>query len=143
MKNLIVLVFLTTSVVVFGQNDKRKMKGSEEFTTEQQAILKTKKMTLALDLNNNQQSQILALNKKWIQEKASMRSTSETNNQELSADQKFDLMNKKLDYKISQQQELKKVLDNDQYALWKESMMKRQHKSKAKKKQLHKKEHKS
>ena len=144
MKNLIALFLLTTSVVVFGQNDKRKMKVGEDFTVEQQAILKTKKMTLALDLNDNQQSQMLALNKKWIQEKVSMKAAHQSNSmEELSADQKFDLMNKKLDSKIGQQQEIKKVLDKDQYAIWKESSMKRLYKSKAKRKQMHKKEHKS
>ena len=143
MKNLILVLLLTSSIVAIGQNEKRKMKADREFSTEQQAILKTKKMTLVLDLNDNQQRQMLALNKKWMQEKESAKAAYQNfTRQELTADQKFEIMNKNLDLKIEQQKELKGVLDKDQYALWKESTMKKQYRSKAKEKHGHKKEHK-
>lgn len=144
MKNLLFVFLLATSIAAVGQNDKRKMTFDQEFTAEQQAILKTKKMTLALDLDQNQQNQLLALHQKWIQEKANTKASYQSMSmKELSADQKFELMRTKLDKKIDQQKELKKVLDKDQYELWKESTMKKHDRSKAKKMQGHKKDHKN
>ena len=139
MKNLILALLLTTSVVAFGQNEKRKMNMSQEFTPEQQAILKTKKMVLSLDLNNDQQGQILQLNKTWIQEKTATKAAHKSlNKEEMTSDQKFDLMNQMLDTKLAQQEQIKKILNKDQYKLWKESSRKMHYRSKSKNTQAHK-----
>ncbi len=143
MKNLILALFLTTSIVAFGQNEKGKMKKDHEFTTEQMAILKTKKMALALDLSSNQQDQMLALNKKWIQEKMDKKEAYKSlDKAEMTTDEKFDMMNKSLDRKLAQQEEIKKILDKDQFDTWKEYSNKMQKKAKAKKAQGHSKSHK-
>ncbi len=139
MKNLILALLLTTSVVAFGQNEKRKMNMSQEFTPEQQAILKTKKMVLSLDLNKDQQGQILQLNKTWIQEKTATKAAHKSlNKEEMTSDQKFDLMNQMLDTKLAQQEQIKKILNKDQYKLWKESSRKMHYRSKSKNTQAHK-----
>lgn len=139
MKNLILALLLTTSVVAFGQNEKRKMNGNQEFTSEQQAILKTKKMVLALDLNKDQQGQILQLNKTWIQEKTATKAAHKSlNREEMTSDQKFDLMNQGLDTKLAHQEQIKKILNKDQYKLWKESSRKMHYRSKGKNTQAHK-----
>ncbi len=139
MKNLILALLLTTSVVAFGQNEKRKMNGNQDFTPEQQAILKTKKMTLALDLTKDQQGEILQINKTWIQEKTATKAAHKSlNKEEMSSDQKFDLMDQMLDTKLAHQEQIKKILNKDQYKLWKESSRKMHYRSKSNKNQAHK-----
>ena len=133
MKKLLLVFLLATTVIAVGQNEKRKMKFDTDFTPEQQAVLKTKKMALALDLNDSQQSQILTLNKTWIQEKMTTREAHKSlNKEEMTSDQKFELMNKALDTKIAHQAEIKKILSKDQYETWKESSRKMNYRSKSK-----------
>ncbi len=133
MKKLILVFLLSTSLVAIGQNEKRKMKFDEEFTPEQQAILKTKKMALALDLNESQQNEVLKLTKKWSQEKASTKAAYKSlNKEEMSADQKFEMMNKALDTKLAHQVEIKNILNKDQYELWRKSSRKMHYKSQRK-----------
>lgn len=143
MKNLIIVLFLATSIMAFGQNEKRKMKKDHEFTSEQMAILKTKKMALALDLSENQQDQMLVLNKKWIEEKMARKEAHKSiDKAEMTSDQKFDMMNQAMDRKLVQQEQIKKVLDKDQYESWKKHSRKMGHKSKGKKSQTASKSHK-
>ena len=133
MKKLILVFLLTTTVIAVGQNEKRKMKFDTDFTPEQQAVLKTKKMALALDLNDSQQSQVLTLNKKWIQEKMATREAHKSiNKEEMTSDQKFEMMNNSLDTKLAHQAEIKKILNKEQYETYKESSRKMYHRSKNK-----------
>jgi len=133
MKKLLLVLLLATTVTIVGQNEKRKMKFDTDFTPEQQAILKTKKMALALDLNDSQQSQMLTLNKKWIQEKMTTREAHKSlNKEEMTSDQKFEMMNKALDTKFAHQAEIKKILNKEQYETWKESSRKMYHRLKNK-----------
>ena len=144
MRKLLLVFLLANTVIAVGQNEKRKMKFDTDFNPEQQAILKTKKMALALDLNDSQQSQILTLNKKWIQEKMTLREAHKSlNKEEMTADQKFEMMNKALDTKIAHQAEVKKILNKEQYETWKESSRKMNYRSKNKGSQGHRKGQKS
>lgn len=107
-----------------------------DFTPEQQAVLKTKKMTLHLDLNQNQQNQLLALNEKWAKEKEAKRAELKSlNKEELTSDQKFNHMNDMLDTQIAHQKEIKKILNEEQYEEWKKSRSKTSHKLKERKEQ--------
>jgi hypothetical protein len=133
MKKLLLVFLLATTVIAVGQNEKRKMKFDTDFTPEQQAILKTKKMALALDLNDSQQSQILTLNKRWIQERMAKREAHKSlNKEEMTSDQKFEMMNTALDTKIAHQAEFKKILNKEQYETWKKSSRKMHYRSKNK-----------
>ena len=133
MRKIILVFLLATSIVAVGQNEKRKMKFDSNFTPEQQAILKTKKMALALDLNDSQQGKILTLNKNWFKERAALKETHKSHNrEEMSSDQKFEIMNKKLDTKLEHQAEIKNILNKEQFGIWKESSRKRHHRSKIK-----------
>ncbi|MGI9530043.1 hypothetical protein [Lutimonas sp.] len=133
MKNLMIALFLTASALAFGQNEKKKMKMDHEFTTEQMAILKTKKMALALDLSSNQQDQMLTLHKNWIEEKMARKEAHKSlDKADMSSDQKFEMMNQSLDRKMAQQEQIKKILDKDQYEMWKKHSVKMHHKSKGK-----------
>lgn len=92
-----------------------------DLTPEQFATLQTKKMTLALDLNDSQQSKLKTL----LTEDANMRKTRmeamksrKENAEKISAEEKYTQKNEKLDYEIARKKEMKALLTADQYAKW-------------------------
>lgn len=136
MKNLIIALLLGTSILAYGQKEGKPRQQMQDFTPEQQAVLKTKKMALHLDLNQNQQDQLLALNKKWAKEKEAKKAELKSlNKEEITSEQKFKHMNAMLDTQIARQKEMKKLLNEEQYKVWKNSMNKKSHKLKERKEQ--------
>jgi hypothetical protein len=124
MKYLLSLFLISFSLITFAQNESSKMRVKSDFTAEQEAILKTKKMTLQFDLNSSQQQQILEINKKMIADhkkkmeahKAKMQSDTKP-----TSDERFKMMNDMLDAQIKHQNEMKKILKAEQYEDWKKS----------------------
>lgn len=107
---------------MYAQKEKSAMSYTKDFTPEQQAILKTKKMALELDLNEAQQNQMLELNKKWVAERDKMKAAhKDVNKAEMSSTDRFNMMNSMLDKKMEHQKQIKKVLNSDQYEMWKKS----------------------
>jgi len=131
MKYLLSLFLISFSLITFAQNEKSKMRVKSDFTSEQEAILKTKKMTLQFDLNSSQQQQILEIHKKMAADhkkkmeahKAKMQSDTKP-----TSDEKFKMMNDMLDAQIKHQNEMKKILKADQYEDWKKSNKHKMHK---------------
>ena len=64
MKKLFIPILLAFTFVSFAQNERKYQNRENQFTPEQNAILKTKQMVLHLDLNKFQEDQLLALNEK-------------------------------------------------------------------------------
>ncbi|MCK4562132.1 MAG: hypothetical protein KAT78_04435 [Flavobacteriaceae bacterium] len=135
MKYLFSLLFVGISLITFAQNkENHRLKNMADFTSEQNAILQTKKMTLALDLNTTQQNQILVINKKQAVErkdKMDMRKTMKESDTKPTADERFKMMNNMLDTQLAHQKEMKKILNDDQYVAWKKmqkNKMKKNHK---------------
>ena len=140
MKKLMIILLLGSSLLSFGQKEGKQKKVYEDFSTEQQAILQTKKMALELDLNDNQQKQMLDLNKKWAEVKAKKRAEMKTlNKEEMSATERFNHMNAMLNEKLVHQNQLKKILSEDQYTSWKKSSNKMKKGSKGRTGHEHKK----
>lgn len=122
MKKILIILLLSFSVSIYGQNGKNYKSLAKDFTPEQQAILKTKKMALELDLNDTQQSQMLELHKKWAIERDKNREAFKGQNaEEMTATDKFNRMNKMLDMKLASQKQVKKILNDDQYETWKKT----------------------
>jgi hypothetical protein len=122
MKKLMIILLLGSSLLSFGQKETKQKKVYEDFSTEQQAMLQTKKMALELDLNDNQQKQLLDLNKKWAEVKVKKRAEMKSlNKEDMSSTDRFNHMNTMLDEKLARQNELKKILNEDQYNTWKKS----------------------
>lgn len=122
MKKLMIILLLGSSLLSFGQKETKQKKVYEDFSTEQQAMLQTKKMALELDLNDNQQKQLLDLNKKWAEVKVKKRAEMKSlNKEDMSSTDRFNHMNTMLDEKLAHQNELKKILNEDQYNTWKKS----------------------
>ncbi|MEL4455931.1 DUF4890 domain-containing protein [Lutimonas vermicola] len=131
MKKIMIFLFLGTTLLSFAQTENRQKKMNADFTSEQKAILKTKQMALELDLTDGQQKQMLALNKKWAEEKATRKAKMKSvNEEEMTSDERFNHMNAMLDSKIAHQSEVKKILTEDQYAEWKKATKKMPHRSK-------------
>ncbi|WP_143955067.1 hypothetical protein [Robertkochia solimangrovi] len=119
-------VFLATLLLVFvtglsAQNHPQKRRGDRgmknDFTAEQMAILKTKKLTLALDLTDKQQQQMLDFEKAKISDRKAMMANFKNRDsvKTLSSDEKFKMMNARLDKQIAEQKQLKGILDEEQF----------------------------
>ncbi|WP_196886542.1 hypothetical protein [Aureivirga sp. CE67] len=145
MKKLIAIIVLLVTVTVSAQDKKPHHKHKKaDFTPEQQAIIKTKKMTLALDLNKSQQDKILKINTDLAHERAENKAKWKENKAKgikLTDDQKFELINTKLDKQIAIQNEMKDILSQEQFEQWKKVKKKmfKERKHKAAKIKKHKK----
>jgi hypothetical protein len=135
MKKILSIFLIGFTVLSFAQNGPNEMKKRNQFTSEQQAILKTKQLVLQLDLNKFQESQILALNKKGAEKRQKIMESNQARkqgNQQLSSDEKFKMKIKMLDTQIKYQAEIKNVLDEKQFEEWRVSS-KRQYSMKKRK----------
>lgn len=123
MKYLFSLLFAGISLIAFAQNSGNNMRQNRnDFTPEQNAILQTKKMTLALDLNATQQNQILAIKKKQAVErkkKMDKHLAMKESGTKLTSDERFKMKNDMMDAQLEHQKEMKKILNEDQYLRWK------------------------
>lgn len=127
MKQLTVVLVMLISVGMAAQeHDGPKMhKGPEmDLTAEEMATLQTKKMTLALDLTKSQQDKVYDINlenakfmkAKWEEMKA-LKESGER--KKPTSEERFEMENERLDRQIAVQEQMKKILDDDQYESWK------------------------
>mgnify|MGYP006093014079 CR=1 FL=1 len=144
MKKLILLSSLVLSSVTFAQEKSNprqqhgrmvKPKMMKEISAEQIATLKTKQMTLDLDLTESQQKKIHALNLKSAQKTKSLKFNDSNAKVKMTSDQKYEKMNANLDQKIKIKKDIKSILTKDQYLKWESHqkemiMMKKKHYSK-------------
>ncbi len=126
MKNLVMSALVLLSSLAIAQPDDRdrKMPSPE---------IQAKKMTLALDLSDKQQKEVLQL---LSDQRVSMdkQKLSKEERQKLTAEQKEARATKMLDQKIAMKREFKKILSEDQYGRWEKMMAKRVGKRRAGKK---------
>ena len=114
-------MLLAFTLVSFDQNERKSQKKENQFTSEQNAILKTKQMVLQLDLNKFQEDQLLTLNEKRAENRQKFmeaREAMKQSDQQLSSDEKFSRKNDMLDAQIKYQADIKKVLNEKQFEEW-------------------------
>lgn len=121
MNKIILMLMIFSTLAVTSQNkisdnaDARK-KYQSDYTPEQRVALKTKKMTLALDLNMAQQKQI---------EQVFLQSTGVQKNKldwkNMTSEQKFAAKNEALDRRIETKNQIKEILTPEQYSKWEEN----------------------
>ncbi len=148
MKQLIVIAVALLSIQTFaqqdkGQNKRHGMHKMHDFTPEQIATLKTKKMTLHLDLNESQQAevkQILLENVKTRKAKMAARKAKKESGelQKPTSEERYAMANAILDHQIAMKEKMKNILNKEQFAKWEKLQAKmahkrKQHKGKAKK----------
>jgi protein CpxP len=123
MKKFAVILIILISTSIYSQQ-KEVRSYANNFSPEQQATLKTKSMTLDLDLDVTQQNQILALNKKYAELRKSNQTkmqADKTAGKQLTSEEKFKLQNERLDHQIAYSNELKKILNQKQFDKWQEN----------------------
>ncbi len=94
-----------------------------DFTPEQQAVLKTKRMALHLDLNQKQQDQLLNVNRSWASKRAEQKEQFKAQKESTGkpdADERYAHQAQMLDNQMEYHNQIKKILTEEQYALWKE-----------------------
>jgi protein CpxP len=117
------LAFVLIALIAFNtQAQERPTRKKRDLSPEQVAVLKTKKMTLHLDLNKSQQKEIEALNLDIAKEHKEMKVNREKR-KELMQDERFAMKNKILDKQIALKSKMKKILNEDQFAKWEKSKM--------------------
>ena len=93
-------------------------------SAEQQAVLQSKKMTLALNLTDQQQSQVEALLGRQISQRQQMRKDRENQSQgspgTRNPEERFKRMDAQMDLRIAFQRDLREILTDDQFDTWKE-----------------------
>lgn len=141
-KLVIILIALCTVNAVLAQHHGKK-KGSH-LKPEDAAALKTKKMTLALDLTNTQQDAVYAIALENAKLKAAHRAEHASKKasgdfQKPTKEERVEMQKKYLDRQIAQKAKMKKILDKDQYAKLERILAKRHAKQKKNGKDCHRK----
>lgn len=106
-----------------GPNNRDGRQKIMKLSAEDMATLQTKKMTLALDLNESQQKEIKKINlENAAARKAQMekrKANQEAGNaQRPSEEERLKMMNTMLDHKIEMKAKMKTILNDEQYAKW-------------------------
>ena len=132
-------------VVAFGFNsaiiaqEHKKEKFEETLTVDQQTELAVKKMTLKLDLTTSQQEKIKPFLAEQIADRKAMRAKRKEmkkNKQKPSSEERYNMMNARLDKQIAFKAEMKRVLNAQQYDRFEKMADRKMHKMK---KKMHKK----
>ena len=126
---------LVTMQITAQERNREQQKGErqeryqkfKDLTPEQVAELKTKEMTLNLDLNGAQQRDIekiyLANAKERKAKMDAHKKRRESNNDEkLSKDERYNIMNERLDKQISNKKEMKAILSKEQFEKFEKGM---------------------
>ena len=135
-------IILGLSLNSYAQKQKKAHEKSE-FTIEQQTIIAVKKLTISLDLTQDQQEKIRPLllvaitQKKEIMEQ---KKKNIANQKEISNKKLYENLVKRLDQEIAFHAAVKKVLNKEQYLQWKNANIK-MHKNHSEQKHVHKTSH--
>lgn len=137
MKKLILIAIAFIGLQVTAQQQKRqgpnKGERSEKMmnlSAEEAATLQTKKMTLALDLNESQQKEIQKINLENAEARkahmAERKAKKEAGTAEKpSKEERLKMMNAMLDRKIEVKAKMKEILNEEQYSKWEKAQAKK------------------
>ncbi len=98
-------------------------KESQSLTPEQHAELKSKKMTLPLDLSEKQQNEVKQLFLKETKERRALKKD-DKNRKDLSDTERFERRTQMMDKLIAHKREMKTILSEAQYSKWEKSLNK-------------------
>lgn len=138
MKRLALLVLAFFALQATAQERQRGQK-MKDYSAEEIATLQTKKMTLHLDLTKAQQAKIQKINLENATKRKAMmearKAKKESGNTEKpSKEERYAMMNAKLDHQIAMKAKMKAILNADQYAKWEKAQARKMHKAKHRKK---------
>lgn len=125
MKKIVVVAMLLAAATVMAQEGRKKhlRAAMKDLTPEQIATLHTKKMTLALDLNETQQKQVQALSlehaklrKVKMEERKVKKESGES--EKPTSEERYARQLERLDRQIVHKAEMKAILSPQQYEKW-------------------------
>ncbi len=123
MKKLIVVALLLVGTTIMAQERNRKHQGDkmEQFTPEQKSQLMLKKMTLELDLNENQQKEMSVIIADKIVKMETHKTEMKANKEKgvkPTTDERFAMHIKMLDEQIATKKRMEKILNAKQFEKW-------------------------
>ena len=123
MRHLILALITVFTSTLFAQRKcaTKPFHEKHNFTIEQKATLRIKKMALGLDLTEKQQNKILPLLKAEIQRHETLRSEIEQKQNsgvKPSDEEVFNKMNTALDHRLTYQKAIKNILSDEQFESW-------------------------
>lgn len=130
MKKMLIIALVFIGTTLFAQpgldhrpSHKKEMREKmRDLTPKQRAELKTKQMTLHLDLNEAQQQKVQLLNESFETKMNVFRKDRESG-KDFSKEELFRHKSDMLDAQINQKQQLKSILTEDQFAKWEKGHM--------------------
>lgn len=146
MKKLILVAVALFALQVSAQDEKKEKHNRGErgekmmnISAEEMATLQTKKMTLALDLNESQQAKIQKMNLENATKRKEMMAKRKAKKESGDAKKPTDkerlaMANTRLDHKIAEKAKMKDILNDEQYAKWEKHQSRSEKKGKGKKK---------
>lgn len=142
MKKIIIILIALVTLQVTAQDKKKsynkedqieRKEAMKDLSPDEIATLQTKKMTLHLDLNEAQQNKIQAFfleeaefRKAKMEQNKAMKESGEK--KAFTKEDKFNMMNERLDHQIEVKKKMKSILNADQFEKWEASMGKMEHK---------------
>ena len=132
MKNVMIAFVILATVSMTAQRGPRgdmREKGAD-LTAAQIATLQTKKMTLALDLEDAQSKKVYDVLLSQAEDRKAMMAErkAQTERPELSKDERYKKMNERLDKQIAFQNDMQRILSDEQYDRFKKIQGKRKNK---------------
>ncbi len=128
-KTLIVVALMSSAMVMAQRGKKGKHNPYKDFTTEQVATLQTKKLTLVLDLTQEQQAQVKSLQLEKAEQRQKMmekrKAAREEKDKKPSSEERYAMQNERLDQQIALKEKMKTILNEEQYTKWNQLQMKR------------------
>ncbi len=127
MKKIAIIALLIGSFTVNAQDKEIKSKRVSKFTIEQRAEIHTKRLVLALDLDENQKQKIYDISLRKVKEADALRNNKEKRS-ELTDKERFDKKNQMLDKQIAYKKEMKEILNKEQYEKFERNMLEKRSK---------------
>lgn len=136
MKNVLIAGLLMATMTMAAQRGPQggKERMGKDLTAEQVATLQTKKMTLALALDEKQTTKVYDLMLEDAQDRQAKRAARENKKEEdrPTKEERYAQANKRLDSQIALQKRMKDILTDEQFAKFEKLKMKRKNKNKPK-----------
>ncbi|MDD7888181.1 hypothetical protein [Flavivirga sp. 57AJ16] len=133
MRKLIIIAIALISIQAIAQTERRdrseRAQKMNNLSAEEIATLKTKRMTLFLDLNESQQKEIQKINlenatlRKTMMAQYKARKANGTA-QRPTKEERLKMENARLDHKIAMKAKMKSILNKEQYAKWEKAQLK-------------------
>ncbi len=128
MKKLVMIMIAVATLQVSAQAQKRefrkqRMESKNPYSPEEMAQLQAKKMTLILDLSDQQQKEMSAVfleqaKLRQIKKEAYLKSKDKTEAKTLTKEERFKMANERLDQRIETKKKMKSILSSAQYEKW-------------------------